>query len=302
MIREIFHVGVTVSGIDHILWIYRDRFGMTVLSDSPREGEWIERMTGLLGFRARNVYLTPDGQNRLEFIQIHHPPIQPLGPRGDPFTGVTHVGLEVKRINELRDLLAGIGTWSEASVRRSGEIPAPSWKDHDGLCWELFEATDDSGEKETKRPVEIEHVGLLVSDLGRSKRFYTELLDLELTDEGEVYIQGLNGTERSTEINCIFSRLRSPIGQILELRQCKKISVQPKNRMSIDWIGFTHVAFIVENARQIYHELKAADVEFVSEPQEIPAGPNRGGVAYYFFDPDGITLELVELPRQKPHK
>jgi len=299
MIQEIFHVGVTVSGIDCTLRIYRDRFGMTVLSDSPREGKWIERMTGLFGFRARNIYLTPDEQNRLEFIQIHHPPIQPLEPGGGPFTGVSHVGLKIERLHVLRDLFTGIGTWSETSVRRSGDITASSWKDHDGLRWELFEAADNSGEKKTKRPVEIEHVGLLVSDLGRSKGFYTELLDLELTEEGELCIQGLNGITEDSEINCIFSRLRSPTGQILELRQCKRISVQPKNRKSIDWIGFTHVAFIVENAKQIYHKLKRAEVKFVSEPQEIPAGPNRGGVAYYFFDPDRITLEVVELPAHK---
>ena len=38
---------------------------------------------------------------------------------------------------------------------------------------------------------------------------------------------------------------------------------------------------------------------FVSPPNLIKAGVNRGGYACYFRDPDGITLELVQPPAHR---
>jgi hypothetical protein len=36
-------------------------------------------------------------------------------------------------------------------------------------------------------------------------------------------------------------------------------------------------------------------VEFVSEPVLVTAGPNKGRLAIYAKDPDGIRMELLQL-------
>jgi catechol 2,3-dioxygenase-like lactoylglutathione lyase family enzyme len=49
----------------------------------------------------------------------------------------------------------------------------------------------------------------------------------------------------------------------------------------------------------MYAELKAKGVQFKSAPQEVPAGPNKGTLAVYFTDPDGIPLEFLQTPLGK---
>ena len=41
-------------------------------------------------------------------------------------------------------------------------------------------------------------------------------------------------------------------------------------------------------------ELKSQGVRFKSDPVSITAGPNKGGLVAYFYDPDGHPLELFQ--------
>jgi hypothetical protein len=64
-------------------------------------------------------------------------------------------------------------------------------------------------------------------------------------------------------------------------------------------VGPTHVCLIVEDLRGLYARLSAEGVDsWFSEPIEVDAGVNRGAVALYMRDPDGIILELLQPPRQ----
>ena len=48
------------------------------------------------------------------------------------------------------------------------------------------------------------------------------------------------------------------------------------------------------NVRATYEELKSKGVQFKSEPVSPTVGPNKGGWAVYFVDPDGVTLEMIQ--------
>ena len=66
--------------------------------------------------------------------------------------------------------------------------------------------------------------------------------------------------------------------------------------------GSPHVAFIVADLDRAWAALQADRVawglKFVSDgPVIVYHGPNAGGKAIYCRDPDGITIELVELIR-----
>jgi catechol 2,3-dioxygenase-like lactoylglutathione lyase family enzyme len=60
--------------------------------------------------------------------------------------------------------------------------------------------------------------------------------------------------------------------------------------------GSSHLAFSVSDIDKEYGRLLASGVEFVSAPNAITAGINKGGACCYFVDPDGFTLELVQPP------
>jgi len=295
MVREIFHVAATVSDIEKSLEIYRDFLGMKLLHDTPRQGEWIDRLTGLEKIKGRTAYLTPDGLNRVELIQIYHPPVQCTELHWQRFTGVFYVALRVWSLEEVRSRLPGNGTWSEVSDSRLGRRPLLSWVDHDKLRWEIVEENASPGEPDTNKPLSIDHIGILVSDLASAKEFYGETLGLEIVKEGEIGRKEATGTAVSCKTN--FVRFRSPAGQFLELHQLAGVLPKKRRFGSIDWIGFTHVGFIVENAREMYRILKEQGLEFVAEPQEIRSGPNKGAIGFFVFDPDRISLEIFEFPK-----
>jgi hypothetical protein len=41
-------------------------------------------------------------------------------------------------------------------------------------------------------------------------------------------------------------------------------------------------------------------VQFKSEPVNPTVGPNKGGWAVYFLDPDGVTLEMIQRASTPP--
>jgi catechol 2,3-dioxygenase-like lactoylglutathione lyase family enzyme len=67
-------------------------------------------------------------------------------------------------------------------------------------------------------------------------------------------------------------------------------------------LGSHHVAFRVDDIQATYAELRAKGVRFLSEPQAIDAGVLAGWRWAYFTDPDGITLELVEIAYNRPEQ
>jgi catechol 2,3-dioxygenase-like lactoylglutathione lyase family enzyme len=58
--------------------------------------------------------------------------------------------------------------------------------------------------------------------------------------------------------------------------------------------GSAHVAYFVDDLNAFYTALSAKGVRFRSPPVVLDEGPNRGGVALYMLDPDGITIELFQ--------
>jgi lactoylglutathione lyase len=51
---------------------------------------------------------------------------------------------------------------------------------------------------------------------------------------------------------------------------------------------------MVDDLDATYADLKAKGVRFKSAPVDITHGRNAGAKGVYFFDPDDITLELIQ--------
>jgi catechol 2,3-dioxygenase-like lactoylglutathione lyase family enzyme len=133
------------------------------------------------------------------------------------------------------------------------------------------------------RSTGVHHVDLVVSSIERSLPFYTELLGpLGFNRVGEV--EG----ERGETIWYIGGP-----GTAVGLRQAQS-EPGPYDRYSI---GLHHLAFEAAS-RGVVDEradwLRSQDVELESEPQEYTYIP--GYYAVFFFDPDGLKLEIVHVP------
>ena len=147
----------------------------------------------------------------------------------------------------------------------------------------------------------VESVGITVDDMERSLEFYTTVLTFKR----------ISDTESGSEYDCLldFSDLRTRIVRlqlgdaILELTEylnSKGRLIPADSRSNDQW--FQHLAIVVSDIDQAYQRLCKYQVQQVSiAPQTLPASnPVSGGVkAYYFKDPDGHNLELIEFPPDK---
>ena len=139
------------------------------------------------------------------------------------------------------------------------------------------------------------HVGLAVSNLERSIAFYRDLLGFHVTYErGEVTAEYMPRLVGIPGARLKIAGLDLP-GLHLDLIEY----IQPKGlggAGSTCDVGNVHVGFTVDDLWAAYRSLSAAGVRFKSEPVSPTTGPNKGGWAIYFVDPDGTTLEMIQRP------
>ena len=134
------------------------------------------------------------------------------------------------------------------------------------------------------RSTGFHHVDLVVSSILRSLPFYRELLEpLGWHRVGEV--EG----ERGETIWYI-----SGPGSSLGLREAQADTNGPFDRYRI---GVHHVAFEAPSRFEVDERadwLRARGVPIESGPEEYSYIP--GYYAVFFYDPDGIKLEIVHVP------
>ena len=148
------------------------------------------------------------------------------------------------------------------------------------------------------------HFSFTVSDLDRSIAFYRDLLGMTLVGT-QVHDQPYTSVQVAFP-NAVLKAVRLTIdgiaptrsGHLLELIEYVNPRGEPTDTTT-NRPGSAHLAFQVDDLPAMYARLKAQGVRFKSEPVAITAGPNQGGYTIYFYDPDGITLELVQ-PRMLP--
>jgi glyoxylase I family protein len=134
------------------------------------------------------------------------------------------------------------------------------------------------------RSTGVHHVDLVVSSIERSLPFYRDLLGpLGFHRVGEV--EG----ERGETIWYL-----SGPGSELGLREAQSENAQPYDRYRV---GLHHLAFEASSRAGVDERaawLRNQGAEIESVPQEYGYMP--GYYAVFFYDPDGIKLEILHVP------
>jgi lactoylglutathione lyase len=140
------------------------------------------------------------------------------------------------------------------------------------------------------------HVGVTVSDLSRSIAFYRDLLGFHVAYErGEVTAEYMPRLVGIPGARLKIAGLDIP-GLHLDLIEYLDPKGAPTAGPTSD-VGNVHIGYTVDDLWAAYRSLSSAGVRFKSEPVSPTMGPNKGGWAVYFVDPDGVTLEMIQNPK-----
>ena len=148
---------------------------------------------------------------------------------------------------------------------------------------------------------QVHHLGLTVGDIERSIRFYRDALGMSLVGRrpkvAADYVAQQTGYE-DVELSVASFKVTPDSPQSLELVEYLTHTGQASETAS-NQPGISHLCLLVDDFDACYASLTAQGVRFKSPPVTITAGPNKGGLVAYLFDPDGYMLELFQPPASK---
>ena len=148
----------------------------------------------------------------------------------------------------------------------------------------------------------VDSVGMTVSDMDRAIDFYSKVLTFEKVSDVEVagseyeHLEGVFGLR----MRVVRMRLGEESIELAEYLAPQGRPIPPGLRSNDR--SFQHVAIIVKDMDAAYKRLRENKVEHASSgPQRLPDwNKNAGGIkAFYFRDPDGHPLEILEFPEGK---
>jgi glyoxylase I family protein len=150
------------------------------------------------------------------------------------------------------------------------------------------------------RPFRIlgaDHTGITVSNLEKALVFWRDVLGFEFshsahqTGERAEQITGVKGADLKLAV------LKTSSGHKIELLEY----FTPSDRRHVDLrpcdVGHVHIALTVDDLDAVLKKIAASGWRAAGEPQTLKQGPNAGKRVVYVRDPDGTTIEFMQMPR-----
>jgi catechol 2,3-dioxygenase-like lactoylglutathione lyase family enzyme len=138
----------------------------------------------------------------------------------------------------------------------------------------------------------VTHVGVCVSDMERSIRFYRDLLGFQylsrihLVGEPSDTLLALKGTD----VHSAFLERDGVRLELIWFVSPVASPFEPPRRMN--HLGFTHLSLRVTELDEMVERLRAQGVRVLDHTRiDIPV---RGSAAVMITDPDGLWIELVQ--------
>jgi catechol 2,3-dioxygenase-like lactoylglutathione lyase family enzyme len=143
----------------------------------------------------------------------------------------------------------------------------------------------------------LDHVSVTTNDLERSIAFYRDVIGLPLVDRGQLEGQELETLIRRAGARARWAELALGGGQVLELLQYLAPDEDAVEQRP--WrAGATHIGLAVESLDGVLSRLAAAGVD-ASEVVTLTEPGWEGVRCVYSTDPDGVSIELLERPRER---
>ena len=141
---------------------------------------------------------------------------------------------------------------------------------------------------------DVRHVGIVVSDMEKSLKFYRDLLGLKIkslvNEEGEFLDNMLAHENVKNKVAKLVSEQGNALVELID-----SSSYGNKKDRDFFTIGASHFALTVDDLEKTYDYLVKSGVKFTAPPQQTPDGFAK---VTFCEDPDGTPIELVEVIHQ----
>jgi len=138
---------------------------------------------------------------------------------------------------------------------------------------------------------DVRHVGIMVSDMEKSLKFYRDLLGLKIKflvdEEGEFLDNMLARENVKNKVAKLYAKNGNALVELIDSK-----SYGNKKDRDFFTIGASHLALTVDNLDETYDYLIKNGVKFTAPPQQTP---DRFAKVTFCEDPDGTPIELVEV-------
>ena len=154
-----------------------------------------------------------------------------------------------------------------------------------------------STNKNEFRIMSADHTGITVSNLERSLAFWRDVLGFEFShtahQKGELAeeITGVEGAEIKLAV------LRTPGAHKIELLEYLAPPDRKRTNLRPCDVGSVHVALLVEDLNAALDRIALSGWRTAGQPQILTKGPNAGKRVVYVRDPDGTTIELMQIAK-----
>jgi catechol 2,3-dioxygenase-like lactoylglutathione lyase family enzyme len=314
MINALQHVGQGVRDVDRTYAFYKRNFGYKVkLNDITVASKEMEAVLGSVETMRMMMAANVKGGGIIELIEHKSKPITSL-PEVNHYghCGILEVGYEVMKIEEV---VSGFRSRGIAVLTPILEIDLGGgrrWrtaflKDPDGLPLQLTEDLKPGVPTPAKAEVHgSSHVSIGVTDLKRSVSFYQSVLEFDrlvCEFEGIVPETDPSGNDFQTRRMAILERsadATGPLAGLLSRGAVKLIEVPAGARHLYEgrlWgdVGCMEFCLDVSDLLATVAVMKEKGVEIYLPPVEIGMGTGSKGLVAYVRDPDGTTVEFVEV-------
>jgi len=145
----------------------------------------------------------------------------------------------------------------------------------------------------------VDHLNIVVSDMGRSVAFYTGVLGLRETKRAWLegaWIESVAGLP-GVRAEVVFVEPGGGGPRVELIQYHAPLGAEIGVNSAANTLGLRHMAFRVGDIFGEYARMRGLGVEFLGPPVLVPQGVVRhdGGEKHlcYFYDPDGVLLELA---------
>ena len=146
----------------------------------------------------------------------------------------------------------------------------------------------------------VDHINIVVSDLERSVKFYTELLGFREIRRARLegkWIESVVGLQ-DVKADVVFIAASAGEPRLELLCYISPHGKVFSENSTANTTGLRHIALRVDDIHSSAKRLKEAGVTMVSKPVTVPSNvvshDSGNKILCYFLDPDGTLLELAE--------